>query len=134
MSSLSPKTILPPKRRREIIRDHILTHSFQALATLCKCTKRTIIRDVHQWRQTGGFEQFLVDEFFTSYPQIKKQFPDKAFDRLCYLLGKTMIRKIEAKTEIREIKLLWEIKDEHTHTKDTVFATQRAAKLSREQS
>jgi len=53
----------------------------------------------------GGFEEFLLDEFFHSYPNIKEKFPEKAFDRLCYLLGKTMTRKAEIKTTFKgEVK------------------------------
>jgi len=44
-----------------------------------------------------------MDEFFRSYPNIKEKFPDKAFDRLCYLLGKTLTRKIEK--DIHETKI-----------------------------
>jgi transposase len=119
MSLLSPKqkyTILSPEQRRDIIRHNILNLNYTQLAQKCHCTKRTIKRDVQQWRREGGFEEFLMDEFFRSYPNIKEEFPEKAFDRLCYLLGRTLTRKIEAKTveEIREIKLLW-IKDERNN-------------------
>jgi len=101
---MSPKTvtILPPKHRKEVIRENILTSNYEQLAKLCHCTRRTIKRDVQKWREEGGFEQFLIDEFFQSYPNIKEEFPDKAFDRLCYLLGKTLTRRIESKTEITE--------------------------------
>lgn len=107
---MSPKTvtILSPQQRRETIRENILTHNYQQLATLCHCTRRTIKRDVHAWRQEGGFEQFLMDEFFRSYPDIKEEFPEKAFDRLCYLLGKTLTRRIEKHEEIdiKEMRVL----------------------------
>ena len=110
MSLLSPKqkyTAVSPQRRREIIRENILSHNYTELAKLCHCTKRTIKRDVHTWREEGGFEEFLLDEFFRSYPDIKEKFPEKAFDRLCYLLGRTLTRKAELKTteEIRELKI-----------------------------
>ena len=103
MSLLSPKqkyTVLSPPQRREVIRTNILTATYQELAELCHCTKRTIIRDVNKWRSEGGFEEFLMDEFFRSYPDIKEQFPEKAFDRLCYLLGRTLTRKIESQETI----------------------------------
>lgn len=127
MSLLSPKTILSPQKRKELIRENILTHNYAKLASLCHCTKRTIKRDVQKWKQEGGFEQFLIDEFFHSYPNIKKEFPEKAFDRLCYLLGKTMTRKVEAHTieEIREIKLMW-IKNESNST-DKIQTSQRTS-------
>jgi len=94
---MSPRnaTILPPAKRREVIRENILDKEYPEIAKLCHCAERTIKRDVQKWRDEGGFEQFLMDEFFRSYPDIKEKFPEKAFDRLCYLLGKTMTRKIE---------------------------------------
>lgn len=97
MSVMSPRnaTILPPKRRRQVIRENILDKEYPELAKLCHCAERTIIRDINKWRNEGGFEEFLMDEFFRSYPNIKEKFPEKAFDRLCYLLGKTITRKIE---------------------------------------
>jgi hypothetical protein len=117
---MSPKTvaILSPSQRREVIRQNVLTLDYEELALLCHCTKRTIKRDVAKWREEGGFEQFLIDEFFNSYPDIKQKFPDKAFDRLCYLLGKTMTRKIEkdvrASLDVRQaiIVKMWKPEDE----------------------
>ena len=122
MSPLSPKqALLDRKARKRIIREHILTSTYHQLATMCGVTKRTIIRDVDRWRTEGGFEQFLIDEFFASYPNIKEDFPEKAFDRLCYLLGKHITRKVEKheQIDIREIKLSW-TKDERSHSQDQV--------------
>lgn len=116
---MSPKTvaILSPVKRREIIRENILDHTYTEIATLCHCTIRTIKRDVQQWKREGGFEEFLLDEFFRSYPDMKANFPEKAFDRLCYLLGKTLTRKIEAHT-------LEEVKVEEKHVNITANLTQ----------
>jgi len=78
------------------------------------------VRDVNLWRREGGFEEFLMDEFFRSYPNIKEEFPDKAFDRLCYLLGKTLTHRIEKEVrgEITEkigiIVKMWKPEDEPT--------------------
>ena len=91
---MSPKC-LPFEARKQVIRENILSLTYEELAKQCYCTKRTIVRTVNKWREDGGFEQFLLDEFFRSYPNMKEKFPDKAFDRLCYLLGKTMTRKAE---------------------------------------
>lgn len=105
---MSPKNavILSPPKRREVIKENILKLDYAELAGLCNCTKRTIKRDVQKWRAEGGFEEFLVDEFLSFYPTMKVSFPEKAFDRLCYLLGKTMTRKLEAHTEHVETKRL----------------------------
>ncbi len=97
---MSPKC-LPEQMRREIIRENILTYPYDKLAELCYCTKRTITRTINKWRQEGGFEQLLTDEFFKLYPKIKQEYPDKAFDRLCYLIGRSMVQKAELKEEVK---------------------------------
>jgi hypothetical protein len=89
-----------PQQRRLVIRENIFKTDYNGLAKLCGVTKRTIIRDINQWRQDGGFEQSLVDEFVATYPNIKREFPEKAFDRLCYLIGRQMTRKIESQETI----------------------------------
>lgn len=92
---------MSPQQRRLIIKENIFKTNYQGLANLCGVTKRTIIRDVNQWRQDGGFEESLIDEFVSTYPNIKQQFPDKAFDRLCYLIGRQMTRKIDIRKEVK---------------------------------
>ena len=96
---------MSPQQRRIIIKENIFKTDYQGLAQLCGVTKRTIIRDINRWRQDGGFEESLMDEFVATYPNMKDEFPEKAFDRLCYLLGRTLTRKIEAKTEHRDVKV-----------------------------
>lgn len=132
MSLLSPKqkyTVLSPQKRRDIIKENILTHTYIQLAKLCHCTKRTIKRDVQQWKAKGGFEEFLMDEFFRSYPNIKEEFPEKAFDRLCYLLGKTLVRKVEKHEDIRveHIQLSWK---HESSDRDSVHSASRANRVS----
>jgi len=95
---MSPKA-LSPEARREVIKEHIFTHTYPQIAKLCGCAKRTIRRDVKLWKQEGGFDELLMEEFFKSYPQVKVTNPDKAFDRLVYLLGKHVTQHVESKTE-----------------------------------
>ena len=136
---MSPKTaaILSPTQRREIIQENIINHDYTEIATLCNCTIRTIKRDVRKWREEGGFEEFLLDEFFRSYPEIKQNFPDKAFDRLCYLLGKSMPRRIEQKTEVSErigiIVKMWKPDDSTERSDLPVLASQTSRKIPQRQ-
>jgi len=95
---MSPKC-LPSEARRHIIQENIFQHSYEELATLCHCHKRTIVRTINEWRQEGGFEQLLFDQFIKLYPRVEKAYPDKALDKLVYLIGKSMIHKAEIKTE-----------------------------------
>ena len=48
-----------------------------------------------------------MDEFFRLYPTIKNDYPDKAFDRLCYLLGRTLTQKREITEDITEKKIVF---------------------------
>jgi len=96
---LSPKTRINPEARRQTILENILTHSYEELAKLCGCCKRTIIRDIKQWKAEGGFEELLFNEFLKLYPQVKESNPEKALDKLVYLMGKGMTQKQEIKTE-----------------------------------
>jgi len=95
---MSPKC-LPSEARRHIIQENILQHSYDELATLCYCSKRTIIRTINTWRQEGGFERLLFDQFIKLYPRVEKVYPDKALDKLVYLMGKGITRRAEIKTE-----------------------------------
>ena len=86
---------MPNQARRQMIREHILSKTYEQLATMCYCSKRTIIRTINEWRIEGGFEQLLYDEFFKLYPKVAKTYPDKALDKLVMLIGKGMIRRAE---------------------------------------
>ena len=102
-----------PNQRRQIITENILLTNYEGLAKLCGVSKRTIIRDIKQWRREGGFEELLINEFLDIYPKLKNRFPKTTFDRLCYLLSKTIVQKAEIKEEYKEIKIGWEYKEEH---------------------
>ena len=106
---MSPKC-LPYKVRRHIIQENIFQHNYEELAKLCYCSKRTIIRTVNDWRQEGGFDQLLFDQFIKLYPKVEKIYPDKALDKLVFLIGKGMVRKAEIKTDTMITK-----KEEVTH-------------------
>ena len=95
---MSPKC-LPVQARRQIILENILSCNYEQLATLCRCDKRTIVRTVNAWRLEGGFQELLFAEFLKLYPQVKEANPDKALDKLVYLMGKGMTQKAEVKTE-----------------------------------
>ena len=85
--------------RRQVIQDNILTKTQEELATLCHCSRITIVRTVNDWREEGGFEQLLFDEFFKLYPKVAKVYPDKALDKLVFLIGKGITRRAEIKSE-----------------------------------
>jgi predicted transcriptional regulator len=90
---------MSPKQRRQTIRENILHMTTEKIAVKCGVCKRTILRDIKAWKQEGGFTELLYDEFIKSYPTQKESFPEKTFDRLVYLLGKTFTVKRETKTQ-----------------------------------
>ena len=84
MSKMSP--VLSQQQRREVIKDNITKLSYKEISQLCGVTKRTIRRDVEEWKHQGGYDEFLTEEFFKLYGIIKLEDPRHAFDRLCDLL------------------------------------------------
>lgn len=74
--------------RLEKIKENITQLTYEELATLCGVTKRTIRRDIEQWKQQGGYDEFLTEEFFKLYGIIKVKDPKYAFKRLCDLLSR----------------------------------------------
>ena len=108
-----------------------------------KITNKEISLNLRLHRNTvSKYRKIIRQTYYKTPEEIVNKIDSKLEEDLEAMVHRDLIayrrvitpQKIEAKTEIREIKLLWEIKDEHTHTKDTVSATQRAAELSREQS
>lgn len=59
----------------------------------------TIVRTVNKWRDEGGFEELLFNEFTEVYPIVKAENPDKALDKVVYLLARNITRKAEIKTD-----------------------------------
>ena len=78
--------VLSQKQRREKIRETIATHTYNEIATLCGVTRRTILRDINKWKDAGGYDEFLMEEFFKLYGLIKVKDVKHAFDRLCDLI------------------------------------------------
>ena len=96
---LPKRKCLPEEARRQVIKDNILHCNYEQLATLCGCTKMTIVRTVNKWRDEGGFEELLFNEFTEVYPIVKAENPDKALDKVVYLLARNITRKAEIKTD-----------------------------------
>jgi len=92
---------LPVEARRQVIRDNILHCNYEQLAEKCTCTKMTIVRTVNDWREEGGFEELLFNEFMEVYPIVKGENPDKALDKIVYLLGKGITHRTELKAELK---------------------------------
>lgn len=112
---MSPKSAVRyyPKKRREIIRENILFNDYEQLAKMCGVSKRTIIRDINKWRQEGGFEEFLLKEFFYLYGNERVKHPSRALDRIVMLLTKGMQQQ-EVLAQVDEIRLKWQENEGHS--------------------
>lgn len=70
------------------------THQ-QITASLGLKNRSTIERDLRAWRETGGYEEFLHNEWLQLHGKIKESDPVEAYRQISKLLGKTLTQKIE---------------------------------------
>lgn len=68
--------------------------TYEALAEKCKCSVATIYNDMKVWKESGGLELFVLDEFESLYPQMKAEEPLEVFKVLSRFLMKGMTQKI----------------------------------------
>lgn len=96
--------VLSQKQRKGKIRDTIATHTYDEIAQLCGVTKRTIRRDIAKWKDEGGYDAFLMEEFFKLYGLVKVKDVKHAFDRICDLIrrrwAEAVVTRIEGPIEI----------------------------------
>jgi len=115
MSEMSP--VLTAKARREKLRDSLAMNTYDEIAQLCGVTKRTIRRDVEQWKQEGGYDEWLTEQFFKLYGLVKTQDIKHAFDRICDLMRRRQaqitVTRIEGGQQPIVIKM-WKPEDEQT--------------------
>lgn len=123
--------VLSKKQRREKIKENIAMHTYDEIAKLCGVSKRTVRRDIAQWRVEGGYDDFLVEEFFKLYGLVKVKDVMHAFDRICDLLRRRQDMLPVTSMGIEEIRLRWA--PDELDTTDKLSPAQRAAKLSQEQ-
>ena len=81
---MSPALTQP--QRLQLIKDNVTTLTYNEIAKQCGVTKRTIRRDIEDWKQHGGYDEFLTEQFFKLYGIMALEDPRHAFDRICDLL------------------------------------------------
>jgi len=106
--------VLSPKQRRNKIRETIAMHTYDEIAKLCGVSKRTIRRDIANWRREGGYDEFLLEQFFKLFAKVKLENPNHAFDRICDLLRRS---KPSYGIPIEEIKIKWLEYESNTNDK-----------------
>jgi len=83
-----PTGKLRQKARIEYIEKHILFETQEEMSEFCGVNRRTIARDIDKWKQKGGYNRFLIKEFFELYGKEKIENPSRALDRILYLMTK----------------------------------------------
>lgn len=81
----------------------------------CGVTEKTIDRDMRAWVKSGLFDIWIREEFLDLHHYVRDADPIEAYRQIVKLVGKSIVRRIEEKVDIREIKLSWEHK-EHVET------------------
>lgn len=74
----------------------------EQIAEHCGVSRRTIIRDMQDWVNSGLFETWLKLEFVELYEYERVANPAIAFKELSKLMGKMVTRKAEIKSEHKE--------------------------------
>lgn len=62
--------------------------------------RKTIERDLQAWRDSGGLETFLHDEWLRMHGKIKEMEPLEAYRQLTKLLSKTLTQRVQ--TELKQ--------------------------------
>ena len=87
-------------RMKKIKELYPLHASVEEMAAACGVNEKTIDRDLKQWKQGGGFEEWLQQEFFSLHKAMKGD--DKAalaYSTVAQLLGKSMTQKVQQQIE-----------------------------------
>lgn len=92
------------KRLSKIIKALLEGKNHDEIAEICGVKNRkTIERDLIAWRNSGGFEDFLNNEWLKLHGKIKKLDPHEAYRQITKLLGKTLTQKIKGEIEHSQI-------------------------------
>ena len=90
------KISLPPEKRLQIIQQELPKGTSKGqIAEICGVRQETISRDMRKWKQTGGFEEWLNEEFFKLHSSVKQAEPTNAYQTISRLLEKTLTKKVE---------------------------------------
>ena len=110
---------LTQSQRLQEIKDNITTLTYNEIAKQCGVTKRTIRRDIEEWKRHGGYDEFLTEQFFKLYGVMVIEDPRHAFDRICDLLRRRQ-DQIQPQQEdpIDAYELVWRKKDAKQTTGD----------------
>jgi hypothetical protein len=117
---LRNSTKLTPYEQDErlIIIEQNFGKSYEELAELCQCAVTTIKRDIKTWKDSGGFESFLLNEWQTLHKIIREEDPITAYKTVSNLLGKTVKKEVTVNQRV-------DIGIQYTELLKQEFATER---------
>ena len=100
-----PNTPYTHKERLAIIKLN-LGKPYSELMVLLKCSQATVTKDMAAWRASGGFEEFLQQEFFALHELVKKSNPEVPYKMVSTLLGRLLAKKVEANVTM-DVGIKW---------------------------
>lgn len=68
--------------------------TYEELAERCKCSVSTIYNDMKAWKDSGGFDIFILQEFNDLYPVMKEEEPLEVFKIISRFLQKGIVNKV----------------------------------------
>lgn len=99
----TPHQLTRKERTNHLIEGILQGKTICSIAEEIGVNRRTCIRDFEKWLQTSE-QTKLHEEWFILYSKVKQDNPEKALECLTRLIAKTMVQKVEAKTEVTENK------------------------------
>jgi hypothetical protein len=96
-------TRISREKRLEVIRC-LLPKGFsqEEIANRCGVTRRTIVRDIGFWKESGGFEEWLHQEFFRLHNIVQEENSVVAYHVIVKLFEK-FLRKVDSKDDSKKI-------------------------------
>jgi len=84
------------ERRLEVIREGLLDGlSHDEIAERCGCSRTTISRDLREWRASGSYEAWLLEEWFRLHGRMRREDVKTAYQNVTRLLEKFMRQKLD---------------------------------------
>jgi hypothetical protein len=120
LSSSVPERASPKPRklqRLDKLKQGLLSgKTLQEIAEECGVGIATIHRDLKAWRDSGGFELWLTEEFYRLHGQVKGTDPTTAYREISNLLGRTITQRQKVEGELKGGVLLvkgWDLGADH---------------------
>jgi len=97
------------KRLPTIIKGLLEDKTHEQIAAIIGVTRATVERDLRAWRETGGFEEWVDEEFFRLHSKVRTEDEKLAYKTIARFKERILARKqeIEAKGDLTFILKSW---------------------------